>query len=217
MPIRAMILDFDGTLVTEDLTDLLCELAGKKEESQRLKQLFHEGKLKGLDGLIQRINFLKGISFEQIEAVVAEQDYLRAGARKLFTFLKQNHIISIIASGSIEPLLRIYQKKLDADYVIGSQPVVKNGRLVSISQSNYSGIDFKVQGAATILKKLDIPHDAVAAIGDSPADKGIFAMSGLSIAIDPKAGVGAFADHVIYDDLSKAIPILKNHNAKRIE
>lgn len=209
MEIKALIVDFDGTIVTEDISDILCGLVGKQEESRKLNQLFFEGKLKGLEGLIQRINFLEGLSLRQIQDAVSGNDYLRSGAKELFKFLKTSNIISIIASGSILPLLEVYKEKLGADYLVGSCPIVKNGRIVSISEKEYSGPDFKVRDSKAILDKLKIPYSALVAIGDSPADKGIFEFSAKSIVINPQAGVGQFADFIIKDDLSKAIPILQ--------
>ena len=47
------------------------------------------------------------------------------------------------------------------------------------------------------------------AIGDSPADKGMFELCAKSIAINPKEDIGEFADYVIKNDLPKAIPILE--------
>jgi len=48
------------------------------------------------------------------------------------------------------------------------------------------------------------------AIGDSIADKGMFEILAKSIAINPKGDIEQYADYVIEDNLSKAIPILKD-------
>jgi phosphoserine phosphatase len=213
MKIRAAIVDFDGTIVTEDISDELCGLVGKKEESRRLNQQFHEGKLFGLASLVQRINFLTGLSLAQIQAVVEKNQYLRPGARELFEYFHDNHIISIIASGNIIPLLESYQKILGADYLVGSRPLIKDGRIVSIAEDHYSGLDFKVRDSQKILTSLGIAPAAVVAIGDSPADKGIFEIAGLSIAVDAKHGVEKFADFSIPKDLSDAIKIIDNYIA----
>ncbi len=210
MRFRAAIIDFDGTIVTEDISDLLCDLVGKKEESERLNQLFHEGKLQGLTGLLQRINFLNGLSLDEIQAVVNKDDYLREGAKELFDFLKSNNIITIIASGSIIPLLETYQHILGADYLVGSRPIIKNGRIDSISEKEYTGLDFKVRDSKKILAELSIPHSSVIAIGDSPADKSIFDLAAISIAVDAKAGIEDYADYVIKSNLGEAIPIIEN-------
>src|SRR6185369_11441837 len=124
--------------------------------------------------------------------------------------LKTHGIICIIASGSIVPLLELYREKLGANYVVGSKPLVENGFIMGISEADYSGPDFKVRDSAVILDRLAIPHSSVVAIGDSLADRGIFELSAKSIAINPKPGIEQYADYIIHDDLSKAIPILES-------
>lgn len=119
--------------------------------------------------------------------------------------------MSIIASGNIIPVLKIYQRKLGADYVVGSRSKMTGNRIDSISEADYSGLDFKVHDSRTILNELGIAADSVVAIGDLPADKGLFEFAGTGrrIAINPRNGIGQFADYVIHDDLAVASPILK--------
>jgi phosphoserine phosphatase len=210
MNIKAVVIDFDGTIVTGDILDVLCHLNGKGEESKEINKAFHQAQFVGIEGLIKRINFLKGLSIADIQNLVSKNDYLQKGALELFKFLKENNIISIIASGNIMPLLEIYKEKLGADYLIGSNPTVKGGRIVSISFEQYSGHGFKKRDLEVLLKKLNIEHDSVVAIGDSPADKGIFELSAKSIAIDPKGDIAKHVDYVIEGDISLAVPILKN-------
>lgn len=210
MKIKAIVIDLDGTITTEDISGILTDLVGKKEESLKLAQMFQEGKLKGLEGLIERINFLKGLSVDKLQAVVLRKDYIRDGAKELFSFLKENNIISIIASGNIMPVLEVYKEKLGVDYLVGSKPIIENNRIVSISENEYSGIDFKVRDLKEILSKLNISLDSLVAIGDSIADKGMFEISAKSIVINPKGNIEQYADYVIEDDLSKVIPILKD-------
>ena len=209
MQIKAIVIDFDGTIVTDDILIILSDLVGKRKESEEINNAFHKNQAKGLGGLVERINFLKGLSVEQIQNVISKDDYLQNGAFELFDFFKRNNIVSIIASGNIMPVLEIYKQKLGADYLIGSKPIVEDGLIVSISENEYSGDNFKKRDLEAILMKLNIAHDSVVAIGDSPADKGIFELCAKSIAINPKEDISDFADYVIENDLSKAIPILK--------
>lgn len=110
LPIRAVLIDFDGTTVTHDMLDVLCDLNGKQAESSRLNQLFHRGEINGITGLIQRINLLQGISVKQIHEKIAQNMYLMPGAEAFFTYLKAGAITSILHSGNIIPVLDIYIK-----------------------------------------------------------------------------------------------------------
>lgn len=58
---QALLLDFDGTLVTRDMLSEATDLVGKKAESELLDRQFQSGQLPGLSALIARINLLKGV------------------------------------------------------------------------------------------------------------------------------------------------------------
>src|SRR3989344_5656790 len=82
MIIKAVIIDFDNTITTTDMSSLYAGLVGKREESERLDRLFLEGKLKGLTSLVERINFLSGLKLDQLTELIKDNDYLRAGAHE---------------------------------------------------------------------------------------------------------------------------------------
>jgi phosphoserine phosphatase len=207
--LKAALLDFDGTLVNADMSVVIAEVAGKQDEVRQNNLNFHTGVTEGLTGLVASINLLKGVSLEQIDENLNQQDYLMPGARELLKFFRDNGIISILASGSILPVLEHYQKVLDLDYVIGSRPRIRDGIIEGISEEDYPHPDFKLYETKKILEALNIDASETVAIGDSPGDKSRFGFAATSIAINPKGGIEAFADHVITDDLSNAIPIVK--------
>jgi phosphoserine phosphatase len=207
--LKAVLLDFDGTLVNKDILDVVCGIVGKEEESDKINKDFHSGKLSGLTPLISRINFLKGVTLSQITQKLDEDAYLIPGAKELFSYLKQHSIVSIIHSGNIFPILSYYQKILGADYIVGTHPNMNGDKIIDISEDNFLGRDFKVIGVKEILEKLSIQPKETLAIGDSPADKTMFAFAGKSIAINPKNGIEDYADYVIKDSLLNAIPIIE--------
>ena len=208
--IKACLLDFDGTLVTADILDLLCGLVGKEEESREIDAEFHRGEIGGLESLIKRINMISGITKSQIVNLLKKNDFLMPGAKELMKFLKENNILTIMASGNILPVREYYQEILGIDYTVGSNPKIERETLCGIEESSYSSRTYKVDGIKKILEPLNIQKENIIAIGDSPADKGIFEMSGYKIAINPKGDIAQFADAVIKDDLSRAIDLIKN-------
>lgn len=212
--IKAILIDFDGTTVTHDILSILCGLAGKEKESEHLNDLFHQGKLKGITGLIQRINLLKGLSLDRIEQTVEENMHLMTGAEEFFLYLKQHSIISILHSGNILPVLKIYQKHLGISHIVGSEPVIENNILKEISEDAFPNGSFKLVGIQKILSELSIDADECLAIGDSPADIPVFNFAKYSIAINPKYDVVDHATHVISSNLELAIPIIEEINSK---
>jgi len=209
MEIKAILIDFDGTVVTKDILDVICGIVGKEKESRIINEEYHAGKREGLGALIERINFLSGVSTSQINSKLSENDYLMGGALEFFKFLNKNKIISILTSGNLVPILEYYQKKLGISYVVGTKPKMEGNKIESISKEDFSGSNFKLEDSKAILDKLGIKQENVVAIGDSPADKIIFEFAKKSIAINPKEEIEKYADFQIKDDLSKAIDVLK--------
>lgn len=209
MKIKAILADFDGSIVTTDILDVACSIVGKRDESQDLNQAFINGQRSGLSTLIERINLLKGVSVGEIYEKLEKNRYLTDGAQELFQFLNSRNIISIIHSGNIVPILNYYKKILGADYIVGSQPKMSGETIDSISLDDFQTHDFKLAGCKSILSKLNIGPHSVVAIGDSPADSTLFEFAGKSIAINPKGGIEKHADFVIADDLREAIIIIE--------
>lgn len=207
--LKAVLLDFDGTLVNKDILDVICGIVGKEQESEQLNNDFHSGKLPGLTGLITRINFLQGVTLSQITSKLDKNTYLMSGTRELFSYLKKHSIISIIHSGNIIPILHYYQDLLDADYIIGTHPKMDGDTILGISANDFPGRDFKVNEVKKLLEKLSIKGKETLAIGDSPADKAVFDLAGKSIAINPKGDIEKYADYVIQNSLQHVIPIIE--------
>ena len=105
--------DFDGTIVTEDILDVVCDIVEKKEESRLINEKVRRGELRGLEPLCDRINFLKGVSYKKINEKLSKETYLRKGTIELFDYLKKNNFIIILCSGNIVPVLKFYQELLE--------------------------------------------------------------------------------------------------------
>ena len=206
--LKAVLLDFDGTLVTEDILDVMCDLVGKRAESAVINEAFHRGEKPGLSGLLDRINLLQGLSLSQIHDKLSENSFLMPGARQLCSSLRENNIVTILASGNILPILQFYQQELDLSYIIGVAPVVRDGILQKITLDDMPQKDFKLEESKKILEKVGVQPYEVAAIGDSIADKSMFLFAGTAIAINPKHGIEEYADYTI-TNLHEAIPILE--------
>jgi len=210
--IKVCLLDFDGTLVSEDILTLLCGINGKLEESSKLNDRFNRGELSGIDALIERINFLKGITKSQIIKLLDKDNYLMPGAKELIQFLKENKVVTVLASGNIQSVLEYYQKLLGIDYIVGSQPEMNGETIIGITQASYSSPRFKLDGIKAIITLMNLQKENIIAIGDSPADKEMFEISGYSIAFNPKGNIADFADVVVEGDLGKVVKLLKaNH------
>jgi len=207
MPRKAALLDLDGTLIRGDTVDVLCEIVGKKPESVELNALLHAGRMGGLDSLMARLDFLKGVSLEQIGEKLAENPYLMKGAKELIAYFRKQEMVTILASGNIWPVLEYYKQILGIDHYIGTGPGVhfEGNVMVGFDRPDRG---YKAVGSGAILRQQDIVYpDHVIAIGNSPVDKVIFNLASLSIAINPEAEICG-VDYIIMNDLGQAIPII---------
>jgi phosphoserine phosphatase len=208
--VKAVLLDFDGTLVSKDILDVVCGIVGKEAESERINAEYHAGKRAGLSALVERINFLQGVSESQIKEKLKVEPYLLPGAQELMVYLNKAGIVSILNSGNLLPVLKAYQEMLGISRIVGSSPVMRGEVIVGISEQDFPGPGFKLEGVKTILDELGIAAENTVAIGDSPADKAVFEFAGTAIAINPKGGVEAAADYVI-GNLTEAVPIIQRN------
>ena len=202
--------DFDGTLVNKDILDVLCGINGKESESKRLNQEFLDGKREGLPTLKQRIDFLSGVSYQQIFNKLEENNYLVEGAYELFKELKKQGVVTVLHSGNITPVLKYYQEKLGISYIVGNTPRMNGDKIVGIELSDFAGRDFKVIGCKKVIDKYNIEKKDIIAIGDSPADLPVFAISGVKIAINAKNNIEKEADIILNSKLSELLPFLGN-------
>lgn len=207
--IKAVLIDFDGTLVTRDILDILCGIVEKEKESEQINREFLNGLQTGHASLVERINLLKGVTLSEIASVLEKEMYLTKGAKELLDFFNKKHIVSILNSGNLVQVLQYYQRKLDISYVVGTHPQMVDETIVGIGEADFRGNNFKLQGIQQILEALSIKPNETLAIGDSPADKNIFSFAGISIAINAKNGIEEYATYMIKDDLREAIPIMQ--------
>ena len=143
MSTKIFLFDFDGTIVTEDILDVVCDIVGKKEESRLINKKVKNGELKGLKPLCDRINFLKGVSYQEIKEKLSKETYLRKGTIELFDYLKKNNFTTILSSGNIIPVLKFYQELLNIDYIFGTSPKMNEEIIERIDISDFSSNDFK--------------------------------------------------------------------------
>lgn len=211
--IKALLLDFDGTLVTKDMLSEVIDLVGRKAESEQITRDFHAGKYIGQQAITARINLLRGVEIEKIQAKVREDLSLMPNAKEIIDYCRRHGILTVLASGNIVQILDIYKENLGLDFVVGPQPHTDEGKIVGIAETDFRQPNFKVEGIKDILREHGIRSEECLAIGDSPGDKAMFEFvgKGRSVAIQPKGGIEEYTGHTI-QNLTETINIIKSFN-----
>ena len=205
---KIFLFDFDGTIVTEDILDVVCDIVGKKEESRLINEKTYTGELTGIQPLCDRINLLHGVSYEQIKEKLNEESYLRKGTVELFEYLRANDFITVLSSGNIMPVLRYYKELLGIDYIFGSNPKMCGDIIKNIEISDSSGKDYKYNSCLDVINKLNVEKSKVYGIGDSIHDVKMLSLAGHKFGINPKGDFKEYVDIVIEDDISDVIKYL---------
>ena len=196
---KIFLFDFDGTLVTEAILDVMCDIVGKKEESIELKNKVLHGLVQGYGPLCTRINFLQGVTYQQMKDKLDENNYLRDGVVELFKTLNDKGYITVVSSGNIEPVLRYYQELLNITYVFGSKPDMDGDKILGISESSFRSHDFKYEACLDVIHQYDEEEKKVYGVGDSAVDISMLSLADVKFAIDPKGGLEKHVDYVIHD------------------
>ena len=194
---KIFLFDFDGTLVTEDILDVVCDIVGKKEESVKINKYVINGKVTGLKPLCTRINFLSGVTYDQIKEKLDENNYLRPGVIELFKFLNEKGYITVLSSGNIEPVLKYYQELLNITYIFGSVPNMEGNKIVDIKESNFKGHNFKYEACLNVINEYKEYEKQIYGIGDSAVDIQMLSLANVKFAIEPKGGLDNYVDYVI--------------------
>ncbi len=150
----------------------------------------------------------KGAPVELLDRSVAEVP-LMEGCRELLAHLAARGIRTAIVSNGLERLGLRLAREFGIARVLANRELFEDGRLTGELEL---GVPFAGKGEmlSLIAREMGIPTRRVAAVGDGPADIGMFERAGSSIAFLPSSReVAARARHVVKQaDLRLLIPLL---------
>jgi phosphoserine phosphatase len=152
----------------------------------------------------------KSVKKETVQNILYTIPYIK-GVEECISFLKERHIYTAIVSAGLDILAEKIAHDFGIDYVYANEVKVgKDGRLTGEGVLHVE-LMHKDKNVKALAKKLHLPLEACAAVGNSCFDIPMFETCGLGIAFNPEdICVVKCADVVIEGkDLSRLISTLK--------
>ena len=201
------VMDVDGTLILEEVIDLLGREAGCEEEISRLTSQAMRGELNFETSLRERVALLKGLPDSVFEKVF-NSIHLSPNAQEFVSILQKNGILVGLVSGGFSPIVARLAKSLDIAYFSANQLEVKEGFLTGKLVGAIISPEVKQATLEKWRKELKLSKDRIIAIGDGANDLLMLKSAGLGIAFCAKEVLKKeIPHHVDKRDLLEILPL----------
>ena len=202
------VMDVDGTLILEEVIDLLGREAGCEEEIAQLTSQAMQGELDFESSLRKRVSLLEGLPILVFEKVF-NSIHLMPNAQKFISILQKNGIIVGLVSGGFSPIVERLAKSLGITYFSANQLEVKDGLLTGKLVGAIISPELKQTTLEKWRKELQLPRERTVAIGDGANDLLMLKSAGLGIAFCAKEVLKKeIPHHVDKRDFLEVLPLI---------
>ena len=202
------VMDVDGTLLAEEVIDLLGKEAGCEEEISEITNQAMRGELDFETSLRERVALLKGLPISVFDTVF-KSIHLSQNAQEFISILQKKGILVGLVSGGFSPIVERLAKSLDIFYFSANQLEVKDGFLTGKLVGEIVTAQVKKATLERWRKELGLPKERTIAIGDGANDLLMLKSAGHGIAFCAKEVVKAeIACHVNKRDLLEVLPLI---------
>ena len=202
------VMDVDGTLIAEEVIDLLGKEAGCEEEISQITRQAMRGELDFERSLRARVALLKGLPISVFDTVF-KSIHLSKNAQEFISILQKNGILVSLVSGGFAPIVERLAKSLGISYFSANQLEVKDGFLTGKLVGEIVTAQVKQATLEKWRKELKLPKERMIAIGDGANDLLMLKSAGIGIAFCAKEVVKAeVACHVDTRDLLEVLPLI---------
>ena len=199
------VLDVDGTLIEEEVIDLLGKEADCEEEVAFLTAQAMKGELDFESSLRKRVSLLKGLSIEVFDKIYHEL-HLSKNAEQFIETLQENQIEVGLVSGGFTTIVERLAKDLGISLFVANQLEIRDGCLTGNLVGQVISREVKEETLVRWADKLEVPIERTIAIGDGANDLKMLKKSGIGIAFCAKDIVKKQINlHVDDRDLLKAL------------
>ena len=202
------VMDVDGTLILEEVIDLLGREVGREEEISQITSRAMRGELNFERSLRDRVSFLEGLPISVFDTVF-NSIHLSPNAQEFISILQKNGILVGLVSGGFTQIVERLAKSLGIAYFSANQVEVKDGHLTGKLVGAIISPELKQATLEQWRKELKLPRERTVAIGDGANDLLMLKSAGLGIAFCAKEVLKKeIPNHVDKRDFLKVLPLI---------
>ena len=179
------VLDVDGTLIEEEVIDLLGKEAECEEEVALLTAQAMRGELDFEASLKSRVSLLKGLSINVFDKIYHEL-HLSKNVVQFIKTLKESQIEVGLVSGGFTNIVERLAKDLGISLFAANQLEIKDRQLTGKLIGPIISREVKEERLIRWAKELQVPFERTIAIGDGANDLAMLKRSGFAIAFCAK-------------------------------
>ncbi|MBR6459442.1 MAG: phosphoserine phosphatase SerB [Actinomycetaceae bacterium] len=193
---QMIVTDVDSTFITEEVIELLAEVAGSEDMVRELTTRAMRGELDFVESLAQRVATLRGMPASAFEDIAANIT-LTEGADRLVRTAHENGARFTLVSGGFHEVADLIAEPLGVDAILANRLEVAGGVLTGKTVGTIIDREVKKSAVQSWAHDFDVPLNRVVAAGDGANDLGMMSVAGLSVAFCAKPVVREQADSFI--------------------
>lgn len=200
------IFDTEGVLIDGEFLPELAKVVGKEEEIWKITKKGISGEIEWEKGLIERINELKGVSYDDCKRVSDDMPIME-GAKETFDELRRLGFKTLTVSGGPDILIDRIKEELQIDYAFSNKLIFGEGKLQGVDVIVGSDKTIPIKDTIKMMKKQK--EDIVITV-DGANDIKLFDVAGLRISFNGTELINEKSDSIVNKkDLREIIPIIK--------
>ena len=202
------VMDVDGTLILEEVIDLLGREVGREEEISLITSRAMQGELDFESSLRKRVSLLEGLPVSVFDKVF-NTIHLTSNAQEFISILQKNGILVGLVSGGVTPIVERLAKSLDIAYFSANQLEVKDCFLTGKLVGQIINPEVKKATLEKWTEELKLSKERTIAIGDGANDLLMLKSAGLGIAFCAKEVLKKeIPNHVDKRDFLEVLPLI---------
>ena len=186
------VLDVDGTLIEEEVIDLLGKEAECENEVALLTAQAMRGELDFEESLRKRVSLLQGLSVDKFEHLYTQVHFSK-NAKQFIKVLQENQIEVGLVSGGFTPVVERLAKDLGISLFAANQLEIRDGHLTGNLVGPIISREVKKETLVRWADELKVPIEKTIAIGDGANDLAMLKRAGI--------GIGFCAKEIVKEEI----------------